>query len=168
VSNLSSPPSGQLSPQQVVVACVGSQQITEAVFQHWNAIAVAESSGHRLSKSHGLHAHEVLVEVMEFLVSAKWVIGEARSLGVHIAPSVVRREFNRLYKQQFHTQHKFQSFLKQTKQTLQDMLLRVELDLLSQRIQTRVVAGDFRHKWMSQTYCAPQYAIKDCGHVQAI
>lgn len=87
-------------------------------------------------------------------------------------------------KQQFPQIRKFRRFLRETKQTVADLLLRVELNLLSQRIQRRVVAHShgvkghqralsrfvvrFRTKWTAQTYCAPQYAVSDCGHVQAI
>lgn len=181
--SVSQPSLGPIS-QDFVVACVGSQTITKATFQHWNAIAMLEASGHSDSKPDARAAHKRLVEVMGFLVSADWLIGEARDLGVHITRYEVHREFNRLYKQQFHTRREFQVFLEQTKQTVRDLLLRVELELLSQRVQSRVVAGHhgalslaralnefdskFRRKWTSQTYCAPHYAVQDCGHVQVI
>lgn len=177
----SPPPLGQPIPRHVVVACVGSEPITEAMFQHWNAIAAADASKRPPSNRQASEAHKLLVEVMDFLVSADWVIGEAHDLGVRITRSEVRRAFNRLYRRQFYTQHEFQVFLKQTKQTVQDILLRVELGLLSQRIQRYAVAGhrgtrskeraikefnsNFRRKWTSQTYCTLKYAVQDCGHV---
>jgi hypothetical protein len=120
---------------------------------------------------------------MGFLISADWVVGEARDLNVHVSPAEVRRTFNRTRKAQFPKQGEFQAFLGKSKETVPDILLRVELDLLSQRLQRRVVAGehgthkkqvalkrfvsDFRNKWTAQTYCAAQYASQDCGHVQA-
>jgi hypothetical protein len=55
--------------------------------------------------------------------------------------------------------------------------------MLSQRIQKRIMAEHrgakakqealsrfvkhFKEKWTAQTYCAPQYAVTECGHVQA-
>jgi hypothetical protein len=120
---------------------------------------------------------------MGFLISGDWVIGEARDLNVHVSPAEVRRTFNRTRKAQFPKQGEFQGFLGKSKETVSDILLRVELDLLSQRLQRRVVAGkngmrkkhealkhfvsDFRNKWTVQTYCVAQYASQDCGHVQA-
>jgi hypothetical protein len=120
---------------------------------------------------------------MGFLISADWVIGEAHDLGVRVSPAETRRTFNRTRKAQFPKQSEFQAFLGKSKETVTDILLRVELDLLSQRLQQRVVAGkhgahkkhealkhfvsDFRNKWTAQTYCATQYASQDCGHVQA-
>jgi hypothetical protein len=63
-------------------------------------------------------------------------------------------------------------------------MMRVELSILAERIQHRVASGHlkpkrqseafsrflrhFRAKWRDRTYCAPQYAVADCGHVQAI
>jgi hypothetical protein len=58
----------------------------------------------------------------------------------------------------------------------------VELNLLSERIQRRVMAGHhsaaskqralsqfvrgFKMKWQVQTYRAAEYDIADCGHVE--
>lgn len=172
-------PSMPTMPSQTLVACVGSQAITEATFQHWSAVAQAEPSpqaGHQPS------AAEVTTQVMGFLISADWVIGEAHDLNVHVSPSEVRRTFNRTRKAQFPKQSEFQAFLRKSRETVTDILLRVELDLLSQRLQRRVVSGkrgarkkhealkrfvsNFRNKWTAQTYCAAQYASQDCGHVQ--
>jgi hypothetical protein len=120
---------------------------------------------------------------MGFLISADWVIGEARDLNVHVSPAEVRQTFDRTRKAQFPKRSEFQAFLGRSKETVTDILLRVELGLLSQRLQRRVVAdehgarkkqdalkrfvSDFRNKWTAQTYCAAQYASQDCGHVQA-
>lgn len=119
---------------------------------------------------------------MDFLISADWVIDEARDLNLHVSPAEVRRTFDQTRKTQFPKQSEFQAFLGRSKETVTDILLRVELDLLSQRLQRRVVAGKhgarkqhealkhfvshFRNKWTGLTYCAAQYASQDCGHVQ--
>jgi hypothetical protein len=169
-----------LTPQQVVVACVGLRQITEASFQHWSAVARASESPPLKSQS---NEQAVMMQVMGFLISADWVIGEARDLKVHVSPAEVRRNFNQTRKQQFPRQREFQAFLKQSKQTVPDLLLRVELNLLSARIQRHVLTGHhgarrqqhalsrfvahFRTKWTARTYCTPQYDVYDCGHIQA-
>jgi hypothetical protein len=173
------PPSTPDAQPQTAVACIGSQAITEATFQHWRTVAQAEPSS---EAGHALSAAEVTTQVMGFLISGDWVIGEARDLNVHVSPAEVRRTFNRTRKTQFPKQSEFQAFLGKSKETVADILLRVELDLLSQRLQRHVVAGehgarekqqalkhfvsDFRKKWTAQTYCAAQYASRDCGHVQ--
>jgi hypothetical protein len=179
VSTPSTPPASQTPAQQLIAACVGSAQITQASLEHWIAIAQAAPSSPHAAPG----AHEILEEVMGFLISADWIIGEARDLKVHVSPAKVRRELDRVRTLQFPRRGEFRAFLRQTKQTVADLLLRTELELLSQRIQRYVVAGQrgtrareralkryverFRTKWLSQTYCAPQYAVAVCGHVQA-
>jgi hypothetical protein len=163
------------------VACVGSRQITEAVFKHWSAIAArgeGTPSGHHAPK-----AHEILEQVMAFLISADWVIGEAQDLHLHVSAAQVRRTFDQLRREQFHKRGEFEAFLRSSGQTLADILFRVEVTLLSMRIQARVIAGartqrakeralerfvsEFHKDWLAQTFCLPNYQVSDCGHVQA-
>lgn len=121
---------------------------------------------------------------MGFLISAAWVQGEAHDLHVDVSSGEVRRQFTRIRREQFPRMRDFRTFLRKTRQTVADLMMRVELNILSTRIQRRVASGDhgpkrqsqtlsrfvrrFRTKWTRRTYCAPQYAVADCGHVQAI
>lgn len=115
-ANQTQSPSVSPSPIQTVVACVGSSPITEATSQHWSAIARAESSPppghHRHGGKHRLSTHELIVEVMGFLISGEWVHGEAHDLGIHVSPAKVRRSFNSIRKQQFPRMRDFRVFLK--------------------------------------------------------
>ena len=135
------------------------------------------------SKHHVPSAREVTKQVMEFLISSYWVLGEASDLNIRVPEGEVRRTFDGIRGQQFPKEREFKAFLKQSGETVADLLFRVRLNLTSQRIQTAVLAGhrgkhsrqralerfvhDFKVKWMAQTYCDPGYAIQDCGHVQA-
>jgi hypothetical protein len=166
-------------PEQIL-ACVGSQSITGAIFRHWADVA-RRSEGS--SAKHRPSADEVMKEVMGFLISSDWVLGEASDRNIVVSEAVVRHTFDRIRGQQFPREREFKTFLKQSGETVADLLLRVRLNLLSQRIQSHVLTGhrgkhsrqralerfvhDFRLKWMAQTYCDPGYAIQDCGHVQA-
>jgi hypothetical protein len=163
------------------VACVGPQEVTEAAFKHWSAVAQAEEGPH---SKHKPSAREVTEQVMGFLISADWVRGEAADLKVHVSSAIVQRRFHEERQAQFPEPREFRKFLRESKQTVADLLVRVELDILSERIQQRVTAGhksassqaralkhfvnNFRPKWTAKTYCAPQYAVDDCGHVQVI
>ncbi len=166
------------SPQEAVIACVGSESLTEVTFVHWREIAVAgeHAAGQR---QHGSRA--VTEQVMGFLLSGDWLLGEARTLKLHVSARAVRHELEHLRRQQFPRRRDYVKFLRQSRQTPADLLLRVELDMLSARIQRKVTAGrgphaqmramsrfiaHFRTKWRAQTYCAPAYAVEDCGHVQ--
>ncbi len=164
------------APEQIV-ACVGAQPITGATFSHW-AVVARRSGG-----KHPPTATEVTNEVMGFLISSDWVLDEAADLNIHVSEGVVRRSFDRIRAAQFPKMKGFKTFLKQSGETVADLLFRVRLNLTSTRIQKRVTAGrrgarnqlnatkrfvhEFKLKWTAQTYCEPGYATADCGHVQA-
>jgi SurA N-terminal domain len=166
------------APEQIV-ACIGPQSITGATFQHWAHVArrAEGPSKHHQSRD------AVVQQVMGFLISADWVLGEAQARNIVVSEAAVRHTFDHLRAQQFPKRRAFKRFLKQSGQTVADILLRVRLSILSGRIQSTVVAGhhgarsrrralesfihEFKAEWKAQTYCAPAYAVQDCGHVQA-
>jgi hypothetical protein len=159
-------PVGQPAPEQILV-CVGSQAITGATYRHWET--VAESDEEPSPKHSKQSTRQTLSQVMGFLISADWVIGEASALHIHISPAAISRKFNAVRRQQFPKRSEFTAFLRHSQETVADLKLRVELNLLSQRIQKHVAAGHrgkreqqralahfvsaFRSKWTAQTYC---------------
>jgi foldase protein PrsA len=78
-------------------------------------------------------------EVLGFLISSNWVLGEASSLGVKISDAEVKKNFEKIKSQQFPKAAEFEKFLKTSGQTVSDLLLRVKLNLLSSKIQQKVV-----------------------------
>jgi hypothetical protein len=184
-----SPLTNPLSPApEQIVACVGSQSITGATFSHWAGVAgrseePSPKAVQTASKHHAPSAGEVINQVMGFLISSDWVLGEATDLNIHVSEGEVRHTFDHIRNQQFPKKREFKTFLKQSGQTVADLLFRVRLNITSMRIQKHVLAGhrgahsqqralsrfvhDFTVKWMAQTYCDPGYAVTDCGHVQA-
>jgi foldase protein PrsA len=78
-------------------------------------------------------------EVLGFLISSEWVLGEAKSLGVKISDAEVKKNFEKIKNQQFPKAAEFEKFLKTSGQTVSDLLLRVKLNLLSAKIQQKVV-----------------------------
>jgi foldase protein PrsA len=77
-------------------------------------------------------------QVLGFLISANWVIGEASDQGVKVSDKEVEKKFNELKTQQFPKEAAFQKFLASTGQSVSDLLLRVKLNLLSQKIQQKI------------------------------
>lgn len=77
-------------------------------------------------------------EVLGFLISSDWVLGEASDQGVKVSDAEVQKKFGELKKQQFPKEADFQKFLVSTGQTVSDLLLRVKLNLLSQKIQQKI------------------------------
>jgi foldase protein PrsA len=78
-------------------------------------------------------------EVLGFLISSSWVLGEASSLGVKVTDKEVKKQFEKIKTQQFPKPAEFQKFLATSGQTVSDLLLRVKLNLLSSKIQQKIV-----------------------------
>jgi hypothetical protein len=184
-----SPLASPLSPApEQIIACIGSQSITGATFSHWADVAgrseePSPKAVRTASKRHAPSAGEVVNQVMGFLISSDWVLGEATDLNIHVSEGEVRHTFDHIRNQQFPKKNEFKGFLKQSGQTVADLMFRVRLNITSTRIQKHVLAGhrgsrsqqralkrfvhDFKLKWEAQTYCDSAHAVTDCGHVQA-
>jgi foldase protein PrsA len=80
-----------------------------------------------------------LQEVLGFLISAQWVIAEAEHLGVKVSDQEVRKQFEQLKNAEFPKAADFEKFLATSGQTVSDVLLRVKLNLLSTKIQQKIV-----------------------------
>ena len=78
-------------------------------------------------------------EVLRFLVSSEWVLGEASSLGVKVSDKEVKKQFEKIKSQQFPKAAEFEKFLATSGQSVSDLLLRVKLNLLSSKIQQKIV-----------------------------
>jgi foldase protein PrsA len=79
-------------------------------------------------------------QVLGFLISSQWVLGEAEHLGVHVSDAEVKKEFEKIKKAQFPKAAEFEKFLSTSQQSVSDLLLRVKLNMLSQKIQKKVIA----------------------------
>ncbi|MBV9048523.1 MAG: peptidyl-prolyl cis-trans isomerase, partial [Solirubrobacterales bacterium] len=73
-------------------------------------------------------------QVMQFLIQSYWYQAEAANQHVNVTNAQVQQEFNQERAQQFQTEAEFQSFLTQTGETLQDILYRVRVNLILQRL----------------------------------
>jgi foldase protein PrsA len=77
-------------------------------------------------------------EVLGFLISSSWVLGEAENQGVKVSDAEVKKEFEKIKNEQFPKPAEFQKFLASSGQTVSDLLLRVKLNMLSSKIQQKV------------------------------
>src|SRR5690349_13198598 len=80
-------------------------------------------------------------QVLQLLVSFKWIEGEAKDLGVKATDAEVQKQFNTQKKASFPKEADYQKFLKQSGQTQDDIMMRVKLDVLSNKIRTKVTKG---------------------------
>jgi foldase protein PrsA len=92
-----------------------------------------------LKKQCELQYKALTQEVLGFLISSQWVIGEANALGVKVSDQEVRKQFETIKAQQFPKAAEFEKFLATSGQSVSDLLLRVKLNLLSTRIQAKIL-----------------------------
>ena len=77
-------------------------------------------------------------QVMQFLIQAEWVQQEAESRDVTVSDQEVRKQFEDQKKQAFPNDKAYRDFLKTSGQTEQDILFRVRLDALQNKIRQKV------------------------------
>ncbi len=80
-------------------------------------------------------------QVMSFLISSEWIEAQAKELGVTITDKEVLKQFTTQKKQSFPKEADYQKFLKSSGMTEKDLLLRVKIDALSNKIRTKIIKG---------------------------
>ncbi len=80
-------------------------------------------------------------QVLQFLISSEWISGEASDQDVKVTDKEVKKQFDMTKKQSFPKQADFDKFLKSSGMTLNDLLFRVRLDTLSNKLRTKVTKG---------------------------
>jgi foldase protein PrsA len=77
-------------------------------------------------------------QVLGFLISSDWVLGEGSDLGVKLSDKEVKKQFEKIKNQQFPKAGEFERFLATSGQSTSDLLLRVKLNMLSSKIQEKI------------------------------
>src|SRR4051812_5044355 len=80
-------------------------------------------------------------QVLQLLISFKWIQGEADTMSVKVSDAEVKKSFDTQKKQSFPKDTDYKKFLATSGQTEADILQRVKLDLLSNKIRDKVVKG---------------------------
>jgi len=104
-------------------------------------------------------------------------------LKVEVSEAEVQQNFVQLRDQQFPKRGELRAFLRQSGETVADLLFRVRLNLVSKRLLAAAVVGaqspeaksqalaqfvkGFETRWKGETYCRVGFAVSDCGHVVA-
>ena len=152
-----------------VVAVVGTTPISVQAYWHWENIARsgAPTSGPPLRP-----------QVMSFLITAAWLIGEAQDRGISVSATQVDRTLAQVVSQQFPKPKDFQDFMRSSGMTIADLKFRVGLNLLSAAIEKQVVGGkkgtaadqalttfvdSFNNRWLARTKCAFEFETPLCG-----
>jgi foldase protein PrsA len=80
-------------------------------------------------------------QVLQLLISFEWIEGEAKDMDIKVSDSAVKKSFDKQKKEAFPKDADFQKFLKDSGQTQDDILKRVRLDTLSNKIREKVTKG---------------------------
>ena len=80
-------------------------------------------------------------QVMQLLIQNEWVKGEAADQGVTVSEADVRKAFEEQKKQSFPKKGDYEKFLKTSGFTEEDILFRVRLEQLSNKLREKVVKG---------------------------
>jgi foldase protein PrsA len=80
-------------------------------------------------------------QALQLLTSFEWIQGEAEELGIKVSDAEVKKSFDQQKKQSFPKEADYKKFLKDYGQTEADVMLRVKLDLLSNKIRDHVIKG---------------------------
>src|SRR5215203_5332412 len=80
-------------------------------------------------------------QVLQLLISFEWIEGQAKDMNIKVKDSEVKKSFDKQKKEAFPKDADFQKFLKDSGQTEEDILQRVRLDTLSNKIREKVTKG---------------------------
>ena len=80
-------------------------------------------------------------QVLQLLVSFEWIEGEAKLQNIKVTDAEVKKTFDKQKKQAFPKDADWQKFLKDSGQTQNDIIKRVRLDTLSNKIREKVTKG---------------------------
>jgi len=80
-------------------------------------------------------------QVLQLLVSFEWIEGEAKLQNVKVSDAEIKKTFDKQKKEAFPKEADFAKFLKDSGQTEKDIVKRVRLDSLSNKIREKVTKG---------------------------
>lgn len=80
-------------------------------------------------------------QVMQLLIQNEWVTAEAKQQKVKVSEAEVKKQFEQQKKQSFPKEKDYQEFLKTSGFTEEDVLFRVRLEQLSNKLREKVTKG---------------------------
>jgi foldase protein PrsA len=80
-------------------------------------------------------------QVLQFLISAAWIQGEAADKGVKVSDKEVKKQFDQQRQQSFPKDKDYLNFLKASGYQQEDLLYRIKVQELSNRLRTNILKG---------------------------
>jgi phosphatidylethanolamine-binding protein (PEBP) family uncharacterized protein len=147
-------------------AVVAGAPIAKSSYQHW--VSVAKALGGTRSARH---------LALGFLITSEWVLREAAARHITVSDAEVKQRFDQLVRKSFSKPGSLQAFLAKAHETEADLLARIKVEMLKERIEAQVAAGKkgaqrkialhkfavgFQKHWKSVTNCKPGLVMEDC------
>lgn len=177
------PAPGELVPNTVMrVSHVPDRlgAITKAEFHHALAIAAAGKRSYPAPRPGGPGYERLEHTALSSLLETVWIKGQAAEMNIVVTLGQVRRELALIKEENFRSGAEFRRFLRRWRFTRRDVYERVELQIISTRIQRRIEAKvrhrseeqavfdefvkEFNERWRSRTVCAAGYVTDRCSN----
>jgi hypothetical protein len=169
------PPPAPVEPTARHPIVVGDKTISRGWLRHWTDVAARSAL-----EEEPRRVYRVLAA--QSLISFRWIRSEALERGIVVTREQTDRSLRRQRRQSFATRRDYRKFLRDSGQTVEDIRIRIRVDLLSNRIRDQVTEGaatpreqqrrldefvrEFRRKWSAQTACLqPWFVLGDCGRL---
>jgi SurA N-terminal domain len=164
---------------------VSRGRITKAEFQHALVLSAVQAGRSSVPRPGGNGYERLKRDAIGNLLEATWILGEAVEMGITVTRGEVAHELSFLIKRQsFKSEAEYLKFLREAHYTKRDVHERVELHMLTTRLQRRLQArieredrnefeeqqafrefvAEFNEKWRARTVCAPVYATDRCSN----
>src|SRR5438105_15013813 len=126
------------SPGQPVIVPTDPPNFTDCIAQVRKQIpSLAKRTDKELKRDCGQLFTSLSSQVLDFLIRAYWYQATAHKLGIKVTDAQVQNAFQSAKKAQFPTDTAFQQFLSQSGQTMQDILFRVRVNQIYQKLLAR-------------------------------
>jgi parvulin-like peptidyl-prolyl isomerase len=129
-------PSGDIALVTNVPSELG--HISEADYKSSLAQQEAASGAKKPPKAGSKKAEELHKAAISELLNKAWIFGEAEELGIELTKKEVETELAKVKKESFKTEKAFQEFLKEDHFTEEEVTERIELQLISTKIQEKI------------------------------
>jgi foldase protein PrsA len=132
-------PSGDIALVTGVPSEIG--HIAEAEYKRSIKQAEAQQKLKKAPKAGSKKAEELHKNAIGELLNSAWIFGEGEELGIKITEKEVETELAKIKKESFPAKGSFQKFLKESHFTNEDVTKKIELQILSTKIQEKIKKG---------------------------
>jgi peptidyl-prolyl cis-trans isomerase C len=122
-------------------APAGLSPISKADFDRALQQTAASQSIKKIPAPGSAQYEQLKQGAMNTLLDAVWIQGEAADLGQTATPTEIASQLKQTISQNFHTQAEFEKFRKQAHFTQADIRTRIRLQILSNKIQAKILKG---------------------------